>query len=1004
VESFARITAKLAEEDPSGQYPVIAMFSSKAKKHYIIHPDPAKYPEMAQIEAHIVDAMTVAEKSIRTNYPPFSELAGQIRVQGQSEPLKLHQTGSRAHLKRGVKRKASKPLPSALIPARKAELREGTWQWYQATARQHGYTLGTPLVSNASEYSWACSDARLSASEGRLLSVDRDMLVVVKSSNPETFECSCAIFRNHSTCVHVEYTRMNYSRLINQQFHSGSDVFGVTKNDGKTLAGYWCDGALVRIVSETKTRVRFKCDIHQSNDCHHVRKVFKIFKAGKLFQGQRENDPDEDCEEDEDPYQHFSKFDTWLEKFGRSVSIKFPYEHDIMRAVHDRMMHGFADNVPGVKPLALLIPDAPKMCRCGLPYSPDDLLENKDVTVYLRAPYCSRKVPCYSIRCQQRNDACTVHYTGILDGLWRVSRDAVVELDILVSAARDYVKQSGPSLQSIWESVHDRYLHYSIDTNAGFIHSNTFRLGFFNVCKALNTYEGSINKVFGEQPEMKPPNCMLCPICKDSPRVIICDGTTMTLKKKLCHAKAFISVNDTSYKLWRRHNKNVRWYFGSEPTEQKMTPMVRKKRDLLMNSYLRSGGKTKGLLELFGEWILNDVKSQNIFEHFHLMREMAALWDLGEFLDWVQASKLEGALSVRARESIVVFLEHVSTMDAVSSYVPYAVAEKLESYLSMEQCVIPVEVLGEFGFVLEHLFHGIAIEGTVLVPKEWMAMLNRLVRRSKLIYEYRREWRHPLDSNRDPNWNTELGQEIPEEQRAPSVVSGEYLDSGIISGLPRIRHRPSYQADFQEEGSKKDKPKPTKPMKECKHAFGDSCSRTGGIFTCMCEHGVAYASWVIKTSEGRNDPFTFLTCYLKQAPDIVVYDFACGLMEYCLNRAPDYFKYCRFVVDKFHERNHEGCSEALRMVQFYSSGEVAPPNTQLCEQINKHMKRYKKTMQNMKQYGFMTLLRAVLEAWNVSKYKLLVKGGHASKTALRENDTGSLGMGFHTASNLLEAY
>jgi hypothetical protein len=78
--------------------------------------------------------------------------------------------------------------------------------------------------------------------------------------------------------------------------------------------------------------------------------------------------------------------------------------------------------------------------------------------------------------------------------------------------------------------------------------------------------------------------------------------------------------------------------------------------------YLRSGGKTKGLLELFGEWILSDVERQNIFEQFHLMREMAALWDLGEFLDWVQASKLEGALSVRARESIVVFLEQKNVL------------------------------------------------------------------------------------------------------------------------------------------------------------------------------------------------------------------------------------------------------------------------------------------------------------------------------------------------------
>jgi hypothetical protein len=85
-------------------------------------------------------------------------------------------------------------------------------------------------------------------------------------------------------------------------------------------------------------------------------------------------------------------------------------------------------------------------------------------------------------------------------------------------------------------------------------------------------------------------------------------------------------------------------------------------------------------------------------------------------------------------------------------------------------------------------------------------------------------------------------------------------------------------------------------------------------FTCLCEHAVVYASWIVKGSEGRNDPFTFLTCYLKQAPDIVVYDFACGLMEYCLNRAPDYFKYCRFVVDRFHVDNHVGCSKALGKV------------------------------------------------------------------------------------------
>ena len=92
------------------------------------------------------------------------------------------------------------------------------------------------------------------------------------------------------------------------------------------------------------------------------------------------------------------------------------------------------------------------------------------------------------------------------------------------------------------------------------------------------------------------------------------------------------------------------------------------------------------------------------------------------------------------------------------------------------------------------------------------------------------------------------------------------------------------------------------------------------------------------------------------------------------------------------------------MVQFYSSGETGPPNTQLCEQINKHMKRYKKTLQNMKQHAFMTMLRTILESWNVNKYALLVKGGDASDIAARNNLTGSCRQDVHSVSNPVVMY
>ena len=42
------------------------------------------------------------------------------------------------------------------------------------------------------------------------------------------------------------------------------------------------------------------------------------------------------------------------------------------------------------------------------------------------------------------------------------------------------------------------------------------------------------------------------------------------------------------------------------------------------------------------------------------------------------------------------------------------------------------------------------------------------------------------------------------------------------------------------------------------------------------------------------------------APDIIVYDNACNLHNYALNRDPVFFKDSTFVVDRFHWPNHRG--------------------------------------------------------------------------------------------------
>ena len=42
------------------------------------------------------------------------------------------------------------------------------------------------------------------------------------------------------------------------------------------------------------------------------------------------------------------------------------------------------------------------------------------------------------------------------------------------------------------------------------------------------------------------------------------------------------------------------------------------------------------------------------------------------------------------------------------------------------------------------------------------------------------------------------------------------------------------------------------------------------------------------------------------APSVVIYDNACSLHEYALNRDPWFFKDTQFLVDRFHLTNHTG--------------------------------------------------------------------------------------------------
>ena len=70
------------------------------------------------------------------------------------------------------------------------------------------------------------------------------------------------------------------------------------------------------------------------------------------------------------------------------------------------------------------------------------------------------------------------------------------------------------------------------------------------------------------------------------------------------------------------------------------------------------------------------------------------------------------------------------------------------------------------------------------------------------------------------------------------------------------------------------------------------------MFIWFCPiHGYTYGFHLIDGGEGRKDPFSSLFKFKEEMPEHIFYDFACGLSEYALNRAPSLFANTRFWHD-----------------------------------------------------------------------------------------------------------
>ena len=157
----------------------------------------------------------------------------------------------------------------------------------------------------------------------------------------------------------------------------------------------------------------------------------------------------------------------------------------------------------------------------------------------------------------------------------------------------------------------------------------------------------------------------------------------------------------------------------------------------------------------------------------------------------------------------------------------------------------------------------------------------------------------------------------------------EATERGYFPWWQTVRARRLYEADRRSSTS----------SDHCRKTFPSHGVLLPGILTCLCPHGKVYGATLMEQAESPRHVFETLLLHLPKAPDNIVYDFACQLQTYCLNREPRFFRKSRFLVDRFHEKNHSACGGTQRLKEYLAVPELAALNSQAAEQLNSRLRQ-----------------------------------------------------------------
>ena len=138
-----------------------------------------------------------------------------------------------------------------------------------------------------------------------------------------------------------------------------------------------------------------------------------------------------------------------------------------------------------------------------------------------------------------------------------------------------------------------------------------------------------------------------------------------------------------------------------------------------------------------------------------------------------------------------------------------------------------------------------------------------------------------------------------------------------------------------------------------------------GVFTIFCRHGICYGFEAMTSHESPRHPFTIFKTRFSKAPRNIIYDNACHLHQYCLNREQHFFQESRFFVDRFHWKCHVGCSSGYCLDMYKTAVDVRNINSQINEQANAGLKHLQAQLAYMSPSNFMFHLSLFLAQKNM---------------------------------------